>query len=102
MSVLTNLILTELDSLKDRIKSGNCNLSEEEAMDILKIVAHESLSKDQACSFLNVGKSKFAEMMEKGEIPRGRKLRGFNEHRWYKDKLIRAVNKRTEENKSPN
>lgn len=102
MSVLTNLILAELDSLKTRIKSGNCNLSDEEAMDILKVVAHESLSKDQACSFLNVKKSRFAEMMNEGLIPKGRKLRGFNEHRWYKDELIEAINKRVEEKKSPN
>lgn len=99
MNIITKLLIKELDSLKDRLKSDNCNLSEEEAMDILKIVAHESLSKDQACSFLNIRRSRFGELIREGKIPEGVKLRGFKELRWYKDKLIEA---KLAMNKSPN
>lgn len=100
MNIITKLLIKELDSLKDRLKSDNCNLSEEEAMDILKIVAHESLSKDQACSFLNIKRSRFGELIREGKIPEGRKRRGFKELCFYKDELMAAMTKiKNEKNK---
>lgn len=92
MNILTKLILKELEHLIDRIKTGNCVLTEEESMDILKIIAHEPLSKDQASSYLNVGKSKFDELVRSGQIPKGRKIKGFKELRWYRDELM-AISK---------
>ena len=35
-----------LREVADNIDSGNCDLTEKEAMDVLKIIAHEPLSKD--------------------------------------------------------
>lgn len=92
MNILTKLILKELEHLIDRIKTGNCVLTEEESMDILKIIAHEPLSKDRASSYLNIGKSKFDELVRSGKIPKGRKIRGFKELRWYRDELM-AISK---------
>lgn len=92
MNILTKLILKELEHLIDRIKTGNCVLTEEESMDILKIIAHEPLSKDQASSYLNIRKSKFDELVRSGKIPKGRKIRGFKELRWYRDELM-AISK---------
>ena len=72
-------------------------------MDILSVIAHESLSKEQACAYLNVQKSRFGELMGSGEIPQGRKVTGFKEHRWYKDELIKAVyGKKVEANEPSN
>lgn len=103
MNALKNIILRELDFLKKRVASDNCNLTEGEAMDILSVIAHESLSKEQACAYLNVRKSRFGELMDNGEVPQGRKVTGFKEHRWYKDELIKAVyKKKVEVNESPN
>lgn len=102
-TVLKKLLLRELDILKERIKSDNCNLSAEEGMDIIGVIAHESISKEQACSYLNVRKSRFGKLIEEGKIPKGRKVVGFNELRWYKDELIKAVSKdKVEENETPN
>ena len=102
-AVLKKLLLRELDALKERIKSDNCNLSAEEGMDIIGVIAHESLSKEQACSYLNVRKSRFGELIDNKKIPKGRKITGFKEHRWYKDDLIRAVyKKKVEENEPSN
>lgn len=102
-TLIKKLLLRELDCLKERIKSENCNLSSEEGMDIIGVIAHESMSKEQACSYLNVRKSRFGELMDNGEIPKGRKVAGFKEHRWYKDELIKAVyGKKVEANESPN
>lgn len=92
MNALTKLILNELNHVIDKIKTGNCELTEEESLDILRIIAHEPLSKDQASSFLNMGKSKFDELVRAKQIPKGRKVRGFKELRWYKDELM-AVSK---------
>lgn len=92
MNILTKLILKELEHLIDRIKTGNCVSTEEESMDILKIIAHEPLNKDQASSYLNIGKSKFDELVRSGKIPKGRKIRGFKELRWYRDELM-AISK---------
>lgn len=76
-TVLKKLLLRELDILKERIKSDNCNLSAEEGMDIIGVIAHESMSKEQACSYLNVRKSRFGKLIEEGKIPKGRKVVGL-------------------------
>ena len=73
----------------DKIDSGNCEMTAEEAMDVMSILSHESLSKDQACSYLNISRSRFDELIRLKELPKGRKVRGFKELRWWKDELIR-------------
>ncbi len=93
MNIVTKLVIKELEELLGKIKSGNCELTEEESMDILKAIAHQSLSKYQACQFLNISTSRFSELMAEGKIPKGRKVQGFNELRWYKDELIPLTRK---------
>ena len=39
-----------------------------------------------------IGKSKFDELVRSGKIPKGRKIRGFKELRWYRDELM-AISK---------
>ena len=73
----------------DKIDAGNCEMTAEEAMDVMSILSHESLSKDQACSYLNISRSRFDELIRLKELPKGRKVRGFKELRWWKDELIR-------------
>lgn len=57
-------------------------------MRLISILADEELSKDQACSFLNIQRSKFDNLVRQGVLPRGRKVRGFKELRWNKRDLI--------------
>lgn len=73
----------------DKIDAGNCEMTSEEAMDLMSVLSHESLSKDQACSYLNLSRSRFDELVRLKELPKGRKVRGYKELRWYKDELIR-------------
>lgn len=73
----------------DKIDAGNCEMTSEEAMDLMSVLSHESLSKDQACSCLNLSRSRFDELVRLKELPKGRKVRGYKELRWYKDELIR-------------
>lgn len=77
-----------LREIADKIDSGNCEMTEEEAMDVLSVISHEALSKDQACSYLRIKRSRFDELVREGKLPKGRKVRGYKELRWYKDELM--------------
>lgn len=84
---LVRLLTKLMRDTADKIDAGNCELSADEAMDLLNVLSHESLSKDQACSFLNLSRSRFDDLIRERKIPKGRKIRGFKELRWYKDEL---------------
>lgn len=82
-----------LREVADKIDSGNCELSEDQAMDIISALSHEILSKDEACGYLNLSRSRFDDLVREGVIPRGRKRRGFKELIFYKDELDIALTK---------
>lgn len=75
----------------DKIDSGNCELNEEQAMDIMSVLGHEVLNKDEACSYLNLSRSRFDDLVREGKIPKGRKRRGFKELIFYKDELDKII-----------
>ena len=75
----------------DKIDSGNCELNEEQAMDIMSVLSHEVLSKEQACNYLNLSRSRFDDLVRTGKIPKGRKRRGFKELIWFKDELRQCI-----------
>lgn len=89
MGSLKHIIAKALREVADKIDSGTCELTESEAMDIMKVVAHESMSKDQACTYLNISPSKFGDLIRQNKLPKGKKVRGFKELRWYLDELDR-------------
>lgn len=84
---ISKYVSKALREVADKIDSGNCELTEEQAMDIMSVVSHEVLSKDQACSYLNLSRSRFDELIRQGKLPKGRKIRGFKELIFYKDEL---------------
>lgn len=71
MNFLSKLVSRELKLAAKRIDAGNCEVSEDEAM-----------------SLLNLGRSRFDDLVREGKIPKGRKRRGFKELVWYKDELL--------------
>lgn len=87
MQALKKLLAKLLRETADKIDSGNCELSETEAMDIMRVVAHESMSKEQAYRYLNISSSRFGDLIREKKLPKGRKVTGFKELRWYKDEL---------------
>lgn len=93
MNALTKIVLKELRNVADKIESGNCELTEEEAIDILNVVANEAMSKDQACSYLNLSRSRFDNLVREGKLPKGKKRRGFKELVWYKADLSLSIRK---------
>ena len=77
----------------DKIDAGNCEMSADEAMDLMDILSHEVLSKDQACSYLNLSRSRFDDLVREGKLPKGRKRRGFKELVFYRDELNNYKNR---------
>lgn len=88
---LKRAITKLLRETADKIDSGNCELNEEQAMDIMSVIGHEVLSKDEACSYLNLSRSRFDDLVREGKIPKGRKRRGFKELIFYKDELTKII-----------
>ena len=87
MQALRKLITKLLRETADKIESGNCELSDSEAMDIMSVLSHQVMSKEDACLYLNVSRSKFDNLVREGKLPRGRKKRGFKELVFYKDEI---------------
>lgn len=91
MKNILHLLATELRNIADKIESGTCEMTPEEAMNILDLVSHEAMSKEQACDYLNISRATFDLHVSLGHIPRGRKRRGFKELIWYKDELRKCI-----------
>lgn len=88
---LIKLLVAELRNIADKIESGNCEISSGQAEDILSTITHEVISKETACEFLNISRATFDLQVKLGNIPKGRKRRGFKELVWYKDELQECI-----------
>lgn len=89
--VLKKLLIKELRNLADKLDAGTSSISEAEAMDILGVVIHQAMSKEEACAYLNCSRATFDNAVRDGLIPKGRKLRGRKELIWYKDELSNVL-----------
>ena len=88
---LTKILVKELRKVADSLEAGTCQISIDEAMDIVNMLTHEAISKEEACKFLNVSRATFDLHVSLGNIPKGRKRTGFKELVWYKDELQKCV-----------
>lgn len=88
MDVIKRTVSKLLRQIADKIDGGTCELDEEQAMNIMATIGHEPLSKDAACSYLNISRSKFDALVADGKLPKGKKRRGFKELVWFKDELM--------------
>lgn len=87
MQALKKLLTKLLRDTANKIDSGTCELSEEEATQMLEVLSHIALSKEQACIYLNMSRSRFDDLVRQGKLPKGKKRIGFKELFWYKDEL---------------
>ena len=87
------LVVRYLREVADKIDAGTSEISESEAVDILRVVAHHAMSKQQACQYLNLSIPRFDQLVRERKIPRGKKKVGFKEKVWYEDELEEAVRK---------
>lgn len=84
------LVVKYLREMADKIDGGTSEISESEAVDILSVVAHQAMSKQQACQYLNLSVPRFDQLVREKKIPRGRKKVGWKEKVWYRDELERC------------
>ena len=87
------IVVRYLRDIANKIEGGTTEISESEAMDILKVIAHKTLSKEQACTYLNLSRSRFDDYVRMGKIPKGKKVTGYKELRWYEDELMLCKHK---------
>ena len=93
MRTIKDRIVTLLRETADKIDAGTCEMSDAEAMEILAVLSHEALSKESACMYLNLSRSRFDDLVRLGKLPKGKKRTGFKELVWYKDELNLCKNK---------
>ena len=93
MDVIKKTVSRILRQIADKIDGGTCEIDEEQALHIMSTIAHEPMSKDTACSYLNISRSKFDSLVAEGKLPKGKKRRGFKEKIWFKDELSDILNK---------
>lgn len=86
-NLIKKYIVKSLRRIADKIDSDNCELSSEQAMHIMSVISHEIMSKDEACSYLNLSRSRFDDLVRSGKLPKGRKRKGFKEIVFYKDEI---------------
>ncbi len=92
-NIIAKWVSKTFREIADKIDSGNCEIDDEQAMHIMSTIGHEVMSKDSACSYLNISRSKFDSLVADGKLPRGKKRRGFKELVWFKDELSDVLNK---------
>ena len=101
---MLKVIKSLLERIINDIDCGNSNITEDEAMDIIKIIKSytdktQRLSKYQACQKLNVSRATFDNLVREGVIPRGEKVVGFKELFWLEKDLDKAIKSRRNDNK---
>lgn len=90
---MLQLIKSILQKFIDDIDAGNSNLSYEQQCDIIRTLSNvnigrdNEMSKTQAADYLGVCRATFDNYVHDGLIPKGTKLEGFKELRWYKSDL---------------
>ena len=88
---LVRLLVRMLRDVADKIEGGNCELSETEASDIMEAISHKAMSKEEVCTYLNMSRSRFDDLVREGKFPKGKKRRGFKELVFYKDEIDKCV-----------
>ena len=81
------LVVKYLREVAEKIDSGTSEITESQAIDVLRVIAHEAMSKEQACVYLNLSRSRFDDLVRERKLPKGRKRVGFKEKVWWRDEL---------------
>lgn len=93
MQALKNTFIRLLEKTLNDYKADNTYLSETEMVDIMSMLCHQALSKESACKYLNISRSRFDDLVREGKLPRGIKRTGFKELCWFKDELDASIKK---------
>ena len=100
LEVIRSLLL----KIVDDIDAGNSNISENDAIEIVKVLSEytrkdKGISKYAACEYLNISRATFDNYVREGKIPKGKHELGFKELRWYKKDLDKFIEESRNGNK---
>ncbi len=90
---MLKIIRNILQQFIDNIDAGNSNLTYEQQCDIIKVLMDireqekNEMSKTQAAEYIGVSRATFDNYVHDGFLPKGTKVEGFKELRWYKSDL---------------
>jgi predicted DNA-binding transcriptional regulator AlpA len=89
---MLRVIREKLLQIINDIDAGNSNISEEEAVEIAKVIQSytdktQKMSKYKACQYLNISRATFDNYVREGLLPRGKKEIGFKELFWIEKDL---------------
>ena len=93
---MLNVIRSLLAKLLNDIDSGNSNITDEEAHQIVELLSavHEPrLSKYQAKQYLNISRATFDNLVREGKLPEGSRQAGFKEKFWKKSDILKYIAK---------
>lgn len=95
---MLGVIKKQLLKIIDDIDCGNSDISEEEAIEVAKVLCKYTrkdnpMSKYQAYTYLNISRATFDNLVKDGLLPKGKKVAGFKELFWYKKDLNKYLNK---------
>lgn len=90
---MLKVIRSILQKITEDIDAGNSNLTEEEALQITKMLQSytdktKQLSKYQSCQYLNISRATFDNYVREGTLPKGKKVAGFRELFWIEKDLL--------------
>lgn len=83
----------------DDIDAGNTNMTEEDCIKVITLIKeyakkNTEFSKYEAYTYLNIKRARFDSLVKDGLLPKGKKVAGFKELRWYKEDLDEYVRRR--------
>ena len=89
---MLKLIRNQLLRIVEDIDAGNSNLTEEEEIEVAKILKRfttkdKPMSKYEAYTYLRISRAKFDNLVKEGKLPKGKKQQGFKELSWTKKEL---------------
>ena len=101
---MLKVIKSLLERIINDIDCGNSNITEDEAMEMIKVIKSytdrtQRLSKYQACQKLTVSRATFDNLVREGVLPRGEKVVGFKELFWLEKDLDKVIKSRRNDNK---
>ena len=93
IDVVKRQLVRILRDTADKIDVGNSEIEEEQALEIMKLIAHEPISKERAAIEIKLSPSRFDALIAEGKLPKGHKKLGFKEKRFYLDEVIEYAKK---------
>lgn len=104
---MIKIIREILSKIINDIDTGNSNITEEEAIELTKILSSytdktQKLSKYQACKHLNISRATFDNYVREGLLPRGTRIPGFKEVFWVQKDLDYFIKKSRKNSKRKN